>query len=271
MEKKIFFRFSEDIKLFDEFANLKVSFHGQLILMLPVLCYYGDYFDKELLFETTFRTVITNIDDISNYHKAHNLDTFFRKFFPQSDFLQILTKKAEQWINEGKPEAVEIKDTDYICGTEFIEVDEDTSFCGNFEQDGKEGCHMKFGVNIHAKPLASFEYLPYVSEYDIPYSLKKEGLSLYKMTKEEKFQVFKDLGLKVALDVFKRRLNENHTHRIEEHHCPFYLRLQGNDDDSWTRYFCTQEEMMDEVYRLRRCQPISKELDVYGNSYHFTN
>lgn len=271
MEKRIFFQFSEDTQLFTDFAKLRISFHGKLTLKLPILCYYGNLFERELLFETTFETNISDIADIYKYHKVHHLDTFFRRFFPNSDFLDKLRKKAESWISTEKPEPRDIKETEYICGTEFLEVDENTSFCGNFTQEGKEGCHMKFGENIHVQPLTSFEYFPYVSEYDIPYALQKEGLTLHKMTKEEKFQVFKNFGLKLALNVLEEKLNQNHTHEIEEKYCPFFLRLQGNDDDSWTKYFCTEEEMMEEVYRLRRCQPINKQIDVISNGYHFTN
>lgn len=270
MKKRIFFQFSEDVELFCDLAKLSVTLHGNIILILPVLCYYGDYFSKKLLFKTEFQTIVSDLDEIYKYHKTHNLDLFFKKFFPESDFLQILMQKAKRWISKNKPKPTKIKGTEYICGTEFIEVDADTSFYGNFEQDGKQGCYLRFGENVNCKELASFNYFPYLSEYDIPYSLRN-GITFTGLSNEERFAIINGFGLKVKLEIFKRKLAYFHTSFVEEKYCPFRVKLQGGDDDSWTKYFCTKEEMMDEVYRLRRCQPISKELDVYGNGYYFTN
>jgi hypothetical protein len=96
----------------------------------------------------------------------------------------------------------------YKAGDEFIQVDEHSSFYGNFyeeDENGNEiqGCHLKKGFNTYNNK--------------------------------------------------------------------FYVKLSGNDDDSWTKYFDTEEDAQEEVYRLRRSQPINKEFDVKQNGYEFTN
>lgn len=109
---------------------------------------------------------------------------------------------------------------------ELIEVDNESSFYPNIEQDGKEYCRMTYGKNIHCKSLKVFN----------PAYYEKSEL-----------------------------------HSLQEHHYPFRVWLGGKDDDSWTKYFPTEEAMLKEVERLRKKQPINKHDDVIENGYFFTN
>lgn len=109
---------------------------------------------------------------------------------------------------------------------ELIEVDNESSFCHNIKQDGKQYCRMNFGKNIHCKTIKIVNAADY----------EKDDL-----------------------------------HSLQEHHYPFRLRLGGNDNDSWTKYFPTEEEILKEVERLRNKQPINKTDDVEENGYFFTN
>lgn len=49
------------------------------------------------------------------------------------------------------------------------------------------------------------------------------------------------------------------------------VRLSGNDDASWSKYFDTHQECLDELTYLRKMQPINKEMDVVNRGYIFTN
>ena len=79
-----------------------------------------------------------------------------------------------------------------------------------------------------------------------------------------------NLTIEEIVKLFKETL-ESDVQYLQETYYPYQVRLSGNDDDSWTKYFYTEEDMMNEVYRLRRCQPINKGIDVIGNGYVFTN
>jgi hypothetical protein len=78
-------------------------------------------------------------------------------------------------------------------------------------------------------------------------------------------------GIKAVVEAIEEAYNTSHLHSLQENHYPFRLRLGGNDDDSWTKYFATEEEMIEEVELLRSKQPINKANDVEWNGYFFTN
>jgi len=283
MKQIIRFRFSENVKLFRELA--KFTYHSVyktgFLLTLPIDCYImdTDFFRKKLLFKTNFTCSIDSFEQIKEYSENFNYSStkqFFDKFFPESTFLNDLKQKALKWIDDKILEPIKIEQTDYICGTEFIQVDADSSFYGNFIQNEKEGCHMRFGKNTRCSKLIDMVHKTKVSYYDLPYKVRQASLEMtdkkwYYMSEVDRYTYLENLGLKVMLNIWKENINQNHSHSIDASYCPFFIKLSGNDDDSWTKYFCTEEEMMQEVYRLRRCQPINKEIDVENNGYYFTN
>lgn len=93
---------------------------------------------------------------------------------------------------------------------------------------------------------------------------------LYEKSNEEKVSLFNSLELKQKLEIYKTLLKRELSY-ANESFLPFFIRLSGNDDDSWTKYFSTEEEMLQEVYLLRRVQPINKWEDVKLRGYEFTN
>lgn len=52
---------------------------------------------------------------------------------------------------------------------------------------------------------------------------------------------------------------------------PYRIWLYGTDDDSWSKWFLTEEEIMKEVYWLRKMQPLNKIRDIIDREYIFTN
>jgi hypothetical protein len=268
--QKVFFRFSNEVKLFGQLAHFYYNTsQAKLYMALPVIVFYGDFLNKKKLFQTTFTIAIDNLSDVDKYSEGFNfgiVNKFFDKHFPNSTFLQELEIKANKWISADIIKAVKIKNEK---NGEFIEVDEDTSFYGNYVQNDKEGCHLTFGKN-RSQELTSLDSFLNLWNHHIPRDVKVD-FNLYLMDKKTKLAHVKSLGLKNSLDTIKNLLKGDKSEQVDEKHCPFYIRLSGSDNDSWTKYFCTEEEMMAEVYRLRRCQPINKQIDVEDNGYYFTN
>ena len=150
---------------------------------------------------------------------------------------------------------------------ELIEVDSESSFYPNIKQDGKEYCRMYCGKNIHCRPIKSFDPKPFISS---TYYGGKD-LKLNSLSHEKKIEALLPFGIKAVVEAIEKAYNTSHLHSLQEHHYPFRLRLGGNDDDSWTKYFATEEEMIEEVELLRSKQPINKANDVEWNGYFFTN
>lgn len=205
---KITFAFSNDSRtfFFTNFIKVKLNYKSNLQLYLQIhVCEYDPeavWNQGKLLFVKEFDFEVKTIrllKQITNFIHSTGVEEFFKKFFPESTLLKTLEEKGLRYLSQ---EPVKPVYFDCFMGTcEFLEVEEDTSFCGNFKHDGKEGCAM-----IH-------RYCNY----------------------RKKYMVY----------------------------------LTGNDNDSWTKYFDTEKEMLQEVERLRRIAPISKNGDMQG--YEFTN
>lgn len=263
----IYFRFSEEVEVFQQIISLSYDkFSNKLFIKFPVLVYEGDFMNNSFLFKTDF-TVETTLAKIKMYAKHFNsllCEAFLNKFFP--DVIKELTLKAVQWISFYEPLPVLLENNKSASG-EFIEVNDATSFYGNFIQNNKEGCQLYYGENLHCKELDTFVYQPRLSSYGLNCDASNFDILSYK----DKFNFIKNLGLDACLKYYKSLFEYNKNHEIDEYYCPYKVVLSGNDDDSWTRYFTTKELMMKEVYRLRRCQPIDKKIDVINNGYYFTN
>lgn len=276
LKKGIFFMFSESVKPFGEIAQIRYDcvYEKTLMLTLPIFVYYGDFFNKKLLFKSSFYTRISSVEEIEKLSNLNfsAVEEWFRENFPQETILKELSEKAELWISEERPESKTLILEGYKAGEEFLEVDEDTNFCGNFKQQGKEGCSLVFGENFHYNPLKSFLFEPYITEFDFPYEFRKENkIQFHKLSFKEIEELILSQGEEFALNIYKSKAQDFDIHGIEQNHCKYAVSVAGNDDTSYTKYFVKEEDMMDEIYRLRRCQPINLWIDILENGYHFTN
>ena len=162
---------------------------------------------------------------------------------------------------------------------EFIEVDRHSSFHGNYELNGKEGCYATiFTDEFVDLTMEVFDPRHTWSVYDLPLFIRSniEGTTggfapniVYNWTRQEKIDFFGKLPVQVRRDLVSSQL-ANLTVDIQ-YNKPFGVYLSGNDDDSWTKYFDTHQECLDELTYLRKMQPINKEMDVVNRGYIFTN
>lgn len=271
MNKKIFFLFSDSYKSFQELAVISFDMAANsFYLTLPINVYYGNLLEKQKLFEVDFKVKINNKNHMKKLCKSFSynmVNDYFNYNFSKTTVLDELRLRAEKWISDELIEPVYIN----ILGleNEFIEIDNETSFHGDYSLNCKKGCILKYGANCKVEQISSFAVEPYISIYDLPYDM--QNYLHQNMSNEERFNVLLSLGLEKTIELLKTKLNENYTLTIEELYCPYKIFLKGTDDDSWTRYFYTKEEMMKEVYRLRRCQPINLYIDIENNFYHYTN
>lgn len=244
------YEFMEHNVNFFEYA--KIEYYENLMLTLPILVYNN----KNLLFKAELHLPKVKVSDLKKYSKYLDAKEFLSIFFPQ--FLQKLEKKAENWLSVETPSPVLAEDS----SAEFLEVDEDTNFYGNVIQNDKEGCHMYYGVNNHYRPLVFDDKLFLNSHY-----LPRECDNFHDLNREEKLEYIKKLSKKEQIDYY-RQIHCMPLHELRQNHLPLFIRLSGNDDTSYTAYFETQEELIGEICRLRRCQPLNKMIDVLNNNYY---
>lgn len=262
-------KFSEDIKVFDEVVKLYYDsyYKGKLCAIIPLLVYHreeDDFWDDNLkfLFKTHIHLKNIKPKKLKRMSKCFRDAEWFIHAFTDFD-LKALEDKVNKWVSTEILEPIPFQEG------EFILTDKNTSFYGNYELDSKQGCLMKFGKNPHYKPLESFNVNLGIYYHNLPYLKNIDGNSFYELTPNEKLELVKSLGEQVFINTFHKSFPSKQS--LEESHLQFKIRLSGNNDDSWTRYFETEEQMMQELYRLRRCQPINKLIDVQNNGYYFTN
>lgn len=157
---------------------------------------------------------------------------------------------------------------------EFIEVDRHSSFHGNYELNGKEGCYATiFTDEFVDLTMEVFDPRHTWSVYDLPLTIRSNigGFAtdiVYNWTRQEKIDYFKKLPIQVRRDLILSQLANLKV--CIQCNKPFGVRLSGNDDDSWTKYFDTQQECEDELNYLRKMQPTNKEMDIINRGYIFT-
>lgn len=167
--------------------------------------------------------------------------------------------------------------SDWCKGYEFLEFNEDSasSWGGPFEQDGKKGACVSI-VKKEPKSLSTHKVEESWNYFNLPPVYRSlnpqlEDIYLYECSTEEKVRLFNELPLDVQVEViidFYRIYASRHC--IEEN-LPFKLRLCGNDDTSYTKYFISEEDLQKELEYLRRMQPLDMRRDIYKRGYHFTN
>lgn len=276
-------QFTKNVKLFGDILKVKYNeFEKKLIGTLPLIVgeydEYGFYIEN-VLFKSSFSFEIKNAAMLNRLNKEFNYawpEDWFQKYFPELDKLQLLTLKGEKYTSIEILPAIDIVEgKQWRKCTEFIAVDSESDFCGNFVQNDAEGIHLLYGDtrNLFNWKVSKFDTLKkdftgLLSSYDFPYNNRLNDL--YGKSKEYKLGVFNTLSLKEKVRVYKLLLNKELAY-LNESVLPFIVKVYGNDDESWTKHFSTEEEMLQEVYLLRRLQPINKYEDIIDRKYEFTN
>lgn len=130
-----------------EFMKSRVNHKGNIEIALKIHVYQYDeekaWCEGKLLFVKKFTFEITKMNLLRSMVKfatPKSVEEFFEKFFPESNLINHLIKKGEKYLSTETIEPVYFDSFRGNC--EFIEVEEDTDFYGNFEHNGKEGCAL---------------------------------------------------------------------------------------------------------------------------------
>lgn len=164
---------------------------------------------------------------------------------------------------------------------EFIEVDQHSFFYGNYKLGGKEGCCATI-IEDEKSDLTLNVFDPRLhwhwSSHVLPRSIQEEIEGdaavpyynvIYRWSNHQKREFFEKLPVQVRRDLVEQQLSNL---KVDiQMNKPFSVQLSGNDDASWTKYFDTHQECLDELTYLRKMQPINKEMDVINRGYIFTN
>jgi hypothetical protein len=96
--------------------------------------------EGSLLFSKEFTFKVESLETLKKMNEEGNssfVKRFFTNFFPESDFLTELSERADMYMSQEVKEPVYFDAFGEAC--EFLQVDDETSFYGNFEHDGKQG------------------------------------------------------------------------------------------------------------------------------------
>lgn len=155
---------------------------------------------------------------------------------------------------------------------EFLWLDDQSSFYGNYQLDNKEGCIIEFGKsklkeeNFDFSPNKNWNY------YDIPYNLRNEDyITISKWSSIHKIDYFKSLPLDAQSAIAEEAIKDYTQYLKTREFYPYRIWLYGTDDDSWSKWFLTEKEMLKEVNWLRKMQPLNKNRDIINRGYVFTN
>lgn len=277
MKKGILVQFSEEVALADDLISVN-SYFGKFYISVPIVVIYADeQWNNKTLFRTSFTTEIDIEKLPAYYEKLHFFDvkSWITQFAGGMAFYYSLVRRGNilLTLDEYTVYPIPIANS-FIRGTEFISVDSETDFCGNFEQNGLEGVHVSYGKRDVPTPKLSIKLS--LSEYDLPYSKQKElgvgekGFTLYKKSEEEITFVWESLSLTEQIEILERK-HRMEAYSAKDYYFPYFVRLTGNDDESYTKYFSTEKEMLDEIKYLRWVMPINKKIDVIDRGYVFTN
>jgi hypothetical protein len=274
--KAILIYFSKEVKLAHDIISI-TSYFDQFFIAVPIVVMVQDEnWNNTVLFQTSFSTEIS-IEKLPDYHELDffDVESWIKQFEKGKEFYDLIVRRANilLTLDEYKVNPIPIV-SNYVRGTEFISVDSDTDFYGNSEQEGLEGVHLAYGQRDVSKPQLSVKLG--LSEYDLPYSKQKElekwipNFTLYKKSDDEINSVWESLTLSEQVEILERKYRRE-AYSAKEYYFPYFIRLSGNDDDSYTKYFATEKEMLDEIQYLRLIMPINKEIDIKSRGYVFTN
>ena len=164
--------------------------------------------------------------------------------------------------------------------SEFLEFTKDSAcnWSGPFIHKNKKGAGMNilshtrrpFDITDNFNLLSSWGY------HDLPYEFRETNKEvfndhkLYHMSHKDKVEFFhampRDIQIHTILSGHRR-----FTEEMLESCKPVCLRLSGNDDTSYTKYFMTEAEAEIEAVYLRKMQPLDFRNDVLMRKYFFTN
>lgn len=222
--------------------------------------------DRNEMFSFVVTTNLTKYLKTRSHSKNFWFEAWDEKYF---DFIQILkdfepelleffTQRQIRKTQELVKNAQFSKNPDEYGGiTEIIEVDEFTSFSGNFKYDSKS--YAK--VSIRKGPRKELKFCYKVPKIVRPLDLPRLGNDC-KITdlshKEQEKYILKYLRSQISF--------------IEEgEYAPIILRLFGNDDSSWSKLLYSEEELEKELQFLRKMQPISLQYDIINRDWFFSN
>lgn len=264
----VFYGHSKDIVSFSSTMTVHYDHYLKTTnIKFPIFCLFGNFFDNKVLFEVEYEFKLKKLSHLQKVFKYKNILSIFTEYLNDTSYLDYIIKKGNDFISNEIIKPVPF--TTHVGEGEFIKVDENTSFYGNFNYNDVEGCYLEYGKNNNQE-LTSFILEPYLSVYNLSGVLYKSN-EFYKKSRKEIFDIVSSYGLKELINFYKKSLKDYNDELIDQMYSPYYIKLSGNDDDSWTKYFYDEDSMLKEVYRLRRTQPINKTIDVIGNGYIFTN
>lgn len=197
---------------------------------------------------------LTTLVEARKLLKSSDLTDFIATYKP--DLLVYIMSKAIKYDTTITPNRVPFDE--WKEGYEFLTVDDNSNFCGNHKVNGVEGVAMNYGENKYCKDISSFDLNSFIHLF-------------HKGSRVKPNELAEAIGLKATLNEIKAYIGSINHSDIDTAFLPYEIRIEGDDDMSYIKCFETFDQMMDEVYRLRRCQPISLSLDVEGCGYYFNN
>lgn len=161
-------------------------------------------------------------------------------------------------------------------GDEFLHFTDETawSWAGPFHMGEKKGAAAKFGKNRHQdKSYPVLDVAKYHSRYDLPHYIytKVSDKDHYHMTPEARAEFFNSLSIADRHHTATKYYNKSYLQEAIENTLPYEIKLFGNDDCSYTKWFATEEEMLKEMDYLRKMQPLHFWFDIRQREYIFTN
>jgi hypothetical protein len=140
-----------------------------------------DFRNRNKLFERTFYNEIheSQIFQFIEDFNEMSVEDFFKTRLSEN-LLQEMKDKAEKYVSLDIPEPVPFTSNEGRLG-EFIEVDSETNFCGNYENEGKKGCFMWFSEKGLRVVLDGTDDLSYNREFGSVEELREEVNRLRKI------------------------------------------------------------------------------------------
>lgn len=193
------------------------------------------------------------------------------------ELFEYVKNRLKRKISSHVPEPVIYNADDWGRGSEFLRVDEFTTFAGNFKQDDTEGCCMDFGpVKNQLKSNFNWNIRTDWCSYDLPSEIQKQigedhSNIVWSWTKEQKKEFFDSLPLDIQHQLGISTAKRYIENELEPRYFPYKIYLYGTDDCSYSKWFVKEEDMLEEVKFLRKMQPISLERDLLNRGFVFTN
>ena len=264
---------------FDTRENSDLRYNTSKYYKINLLLGYGKL-DSEIVEEISTTIIIDNLLKYQKTKKSKLGSKTFSHDFWDYETMSIEIESFGKLVNFHKERLFrKIKESNIIPENKtYINVDEFTSFYGNYKINNVECVELSYGKRTYEKleSIEGFNFkinlLKNLSNYDLSRPLS-DKVDFYK--KSDKFKldfINKNLTINEKFNLVEKLLKDTiYDNKEWGTFCEYYIRLSGNDDDSWTRYFLTQKEMEEELKYLYKMQPINKDADIHKRNYVFTN